>query len=103
MIRAEHVEIVTDEGRYVLVVWDEASTDKLSIDIHDSVLDFYAQVQREIRPYVLEADLEAEHARATMPQPVTNRPVSVEDAVDAGYALDDPKSPGFHDRMVGDN
>jgi hypothetical protein len=35
-----------------------------------------------------------------MPQFVTRRPVDIEDAVEAGYALDDPKSPGYHDRMV---
>ena len=34
------------------------------------------------------------------PKPVTSRPVSVYDAIDAGYALDDPKSPNYHERMV---
>ncbi len=39
-------------------------------------------------------------ANLAAPKPVTSRPVSVEDAIDAGYALDDPKSPGYHERMV---
>jgi hypothetical protein len=34
------------------------------------------------------------------PRPVTSRPVSVEDAIEAGYALDDPKHPTFYERMV---
>jgi hypothetical protein len=94
MIHAESLKIDTDEGRYMLLVETDDCLHRF--DIHGLVLDFYDEVRRELLPYVVEA----EAARVTVPQLVTNRPVSVEDAIEAGYALDDPKSPGYHDRMV---
>jgi hypothetical protein len=63
MIRAEKIRVDTDEGRYVLLI-DTDEGEKLAVDIHDDVLDFYASVRAEIRPYVIESD----HARATMVQ-----------------------------------
>lgn len=93
--RADSVKIDTDEGRFVLIL-DTDYQGRVTIDIHDIALEVEATVRRELRPYALEA----EHARATMPQYVTNRPMSVEDAIEDGYALDDPKSPGYYERMV---
>lgn len=98
MIRADSIKVSDDEGRYTLTIESDYGIFPIVVDIHDLVLDFYAQVQREIRPYVLEAEMS--RFVAALPELVTNRPVSVEDAVEAGYALDDPKSPGYHDRMV---
>jgi hypothetical protein len=107
MITANSIQIDTDEGRYVLhIETEELGTAR--VDIHDIVLDFYAAVRAEIGPYAAEADSARRAVASGMsradyldsPQPVTSRPVDVQDAIDAGYALDDPKSPGFHDRMV---
>jgi hypothetical protein len=110
-IRAEDIVIESDEDGFCLFVTDEDSGNSIRINIQHMVLDFYAAVRKEIGPYAAEA----ESARAAVaagvsledytavPQLVTNRPVSVEDAIEAGYALDDPKSPGYHDRMVGDH
>ncbi len=94
-LHADSIKIDTDEGRFELVVeTEEAGT--LRIDFHGLALAFEDEVRRELRPYALEAVL----SRRTMPELVTNRPVSVEDAIEAGYALDDPKSPGYYERMV---
>jgi hypothetical protein len=103
---AARVDEIND-GHIALII-DTDEGDKLYIDIHSVALEFYDSVQANLRPYVLEAE-DARSAVAAgvsledytaLPQPITNRPVSVEDAIDAGYALDDPKSPGYHDRMV---
>jgi hypothetical protein len=96
MITADSIKIDTDEGRFIMVVDYIGSAQPLTFDIHDIALEVEAEVRRELRPYALEA----EYARATMPSLVTNRPVDIEDAIEAGYALDDPKSPGYHDRVV---
>jgi len=108
-LTASSIRIDEDEGRFVLLI-DSDEEDTITVNIHSIALDFYQDVQRELRPWFLEA----EHARQAVaagvsredylgsPEPVTSRPVSVEDAIEAGYALDDPKSPGYHDRMVGD-
>jgi hypothetical protein len=103
-LRAESVTVDTDEGRFCLIITDADEGRESQIDIHDCVLEFFKNAMDRIGEYAAEAQL----ARATMsradyldsPQPVRSRPVSVEDAIEAGYALDDPKSPGYHDRMV---
>ena len=94
MIHADSIKIDTDEGRYVLLIEDSSFDGPHSFDIHDVVLDFYASVQKEIRPYVLEA----ESARRSLP--VDGADLGVE--FQSGYALDDPKHPTYHERMVGD-
>jgi hypothetical protein len=107
-ITAEDAGIDTDDGRYILKVWADDGRE-FTIDIHPFVLDFYANVKTEIGPYAAEAESARKAVASGMsradyldsPQPVRSRPVDVQDAIDAGYALDDPKSPGFHDRMVG--
>ena len=95
------------DGRIAIII-DTDEGDKLYVDIHAIALDFYASVQADLRPYALEA----ESARAAVasgmtreqylgiPQVVTTGVVDIEDAIEAGYALDDLKSPGYHDRMV---
>jgi hypothetical protein len=109
---ASDAGIDTDEGRFVLKVWADEEGTEYTIDIHPFVLDFYAAVKSEIGPYAAEADqarravttgMTREQYLATQypgyPQPVT---VAVEDvyaAIDAGYALDDPKHSTYHDRM----
>jgi hypothetical protein len=93
---ADAARVDSDEQGFGLVI-DTDEGDKLYINIHSVALDFYDSVRVEMRGWVAEADM----ARATMPQPVTNRPVDVYEAIEAGYALDDPKSPGYHDRMTG--
>ncbi len=90
-LTAHGIKVDTDEGRYCLVIETQYGEDDemlLQIDIHDEVLEFYAAVQREIRPYVLEA----ESARLSLP--------SAGPDDDLGYALDDPKHPTYFDRMV---
>ena len=122
MIRAERIHIDTDEGRFILIIEPEDTLDTLRVDIHDHALALYTEVRMNLGPYIEDAA----RAMASMPQPVTNRPVSVEDAVDAGrmqdvritendsvdpsslfdrvrdaedaYLLNDPKHPTFHDR-----
>lgn len=101
-LTATDIRVQEDEGRFVLLI-DSDDEDTIIVDIHRIALKFYEEVQRELRPWFLEA----EHARQAVaagvskadylgsPQPVTTRPVSVEDAVEAGYALDDPKHPSF--------
>jgi len=49
------------DGRIAIIV-DTDEGDKLYVDIHSVALDFYASVQRDLRPYALEA----EHARAAV-------------------------------------
>ncbi len=107
-IRAEDICIDADEDGYSLLVTDEDSGNSISINIQHIVLDFYNNVVSTIGPYAAEADSARRAVASGMsradyldsPQPVTSRPVSVEDAIEAGYALDDPKSPNYHERMV---
>jgi hypothetical protein len=106
-ITADDAGIDTDEGRYVLRIWGNQGED-ITVNIHSFVLDFYANVKENIGPYAAEAEGARKAVASGMsradyldsPQPVRSRPVDVQDAIDAGYALDDPKSPGYHDRMV---
>jgi hypothetical protein len=105
-LTADAVRVDSDEKGFALII-DTDEGDKLYVNIHACALDFYDSVRVEMRGWVAEADMARAAVAAgvtlegyTVPQPVTNRPVSVEDAIEAGYALDDPKSPGFHDRMV---
>jgi hypothetical protein len=92
MIRAEKVRVSDNEGRYVLLVTDEDGIIH-EVDIHDDVLDFYASVRAEIRPYVIESD----HARATMPVNISGYQEDGE--AEFGYAADDPKHPTYHERL----
>lgn len=93
-LTADNIKIDTDEGRFILII-DTEEIGTLRVDFHRVALEFEDEVRRELRPYALEAY----HARS-LPQPVTTPIVSVEDAIAAGYALDDPKSPGYYERMV---
>ncbi len=95
-IRAEDIQIDSDEDGWNLTVTDEASGKSICINFQALALEFYDNVRHTLGPYATEAAA----ARATMPQMVYRRPVDIEEAIDAGYALDDPKSPGYHDRMV---
>jgi hypothetical protein len=102
---ADAVRVDSDEQGFGLVI-DTDEGDKLYINIHRCALDFYDSVRVEMRGWVAEADMARAAVNAgvsleeyTSPQPVTNRPVDVYEAIGAGYALDDPKSPGYHDRM----
>ena len=98
-LRSHGIKVDNDEGRFCLVVETEYGEDDemlLQVDIHDDVLGFWENLRSTIGRYAAEAA----DARATMPQPVTTPVDDVYAAIDAGYALDDPKSPGYHDRMV---
>ena len=94
---ADSVYVEEDEGRFQLHVW--AGDDHMIFDIHADALKFYENVVREIRPWFLEA----EHARQAVNAGVSLKAYTgaAEDQ-DDGYALDDPKHPTYHDRMVGD-
>jgi len=98
-LNADSIRIDTDEGQFLLVI-DTEEFGTLRVNFHACALEFEDEVRKELRPYALEAA----SARATMPssypEPVLSRPISVEDAIEAGYALDDPKSPGYYDRMI---
>ena len=106
MTHAYSLSIGEDEGRFTLTVSDDGGDH--TYEIHSCALEFYEDVQRELRPWYLEAESARAAVRSGVslrdylgaPQPVTSRPVSVEDAIEAGYALDDPKSPGWGDRMA---
>ncbi len=78
---------LSDEDGFVLQIFPDDGP-RIDINIQSIVFDFYKNVQAEIRPYVLEA----ESARASIPAGYAE--------LDDGYELDDPKSPGYHDRMV---
>ena len=96
MIHAESVTVDDDEGRYILII-NTYGMDHLRIDIHDVVLEFYDQVRKEIGPYAAEAA----SARAAVRSGVTLAAYTgAADDQDSGYALDDPKHPTFHERMV---
>jgi hypothetical protein len=104
---ADAIRVDSDEQGFGLII-DTDEGDKIYVNIHSVALEFYDSVRVEMRGWVAEADMARAAVNAgvsledytALPQPITNRPVDVEDAIDAGYALDDPKSPGFHDRMV---
>lgn len=98
---AESVYVDDDEGRFQLHV-HTSDGDHLIFDIHASALEFYDNVDKMIGDYGREADQARRTVAAGVPLPVFTKTVSVEDAVEAGYALDDPKSPGYYERMVGD-
>ena len=104
---ATSIRVDEDEGRIVLLI-DSDEEDTITVNIHSLAVGFYHDVPPELGPWAHEADSAPAAVAAGVsredylgpPQPVTSRPVSVEDAIDAGYALDDPKSPGYHERMV---
>jgi hypothetical protein len=85
-LTADNIKIDDDEGRFILMI-DTEEAGKLTVDFHACALEFEDEVRRQLRPYALEAA----HGRATL--------VSAYDAAEA-YGLDDPKSNGWHDRMV---
>lgn len=97
-ITADSVKVDDDEGRIVLIVeTDEGDT--VTVNIHNVALEFYADVQRKLRPYALEAD----DARRAVAAGVSLKSYvgAAEDDDDCGYALDDPKHPTYYERMVG--
>lgn len=66
-ITAEDAGIDTDEGRFIIRVWDATTGDEYVIDIHSFALEFEQSVHKELRPYALEA----EHARQAVAGGVT--------------------------------
>lgn len=97
MITADTITIDNDEGRITLVVTTDDGA-VLTFDIHGIALEFYATVKRDLGPYVHEAD----QARAAVARGESLEQYlgGVDDDAD-GYSPDDPKSPGYFDRMVG--
>lgn len=99
MIRVSNITVDDDEGRYVLhIVGDDGEI--LWVDIHGVVLDFYASVQREIRPYVLEAEAARTAVATGTPMHVYLGTAAPADEQADGYELNDPKHPTFYERMV---
>lgn len=98
---ADEARVDTDEGRFRIVI-ETQDGDHMEFDIHAIALEFYENVQAELGGWAREGIEIREQVRRGVPQPVTTPIADVEDAIDAGYALDDPKSPGYHDRIVGD-
>ena len=94
---ADSLSIDTDEGRFVLVITDDEG-DRAVINFHHLALEFYEEVQRELRPWYLEAESarSAVAAGASLNEYLTGTPDVDPDA----YALDDPKHPTYHERMV---
>ena len=86
--RADAVTVRSDEQGYELFIETDEG-DNITVNIQSVVLDFYAAVQREVRPYVLEA----ESARRSLP---------IDPDEFEGYELTDPKHSTYHERMVGD-
>lgn len=97
MITADTITIDNDEGRTLLVITTEEGA-TLRFDIHSIALDFYATVKRELGPYVHEA--ESARAAVARGESLEEYTAGVDEQADA-YALDDPKHPTWHDRMVG--
>jgi len=98
-LTADNIKIDNDEGRFILIISTE-EIGNLTVEFHSIALEFEDEVRRELRPYALEAWHAKRDVALGVPQYVTTPIVSVEDAIEAGYALDDPKSPGYYDRMV---
>jgi len=96
MIRADHIIVDNDEGRFTLKVITEAGI--LTFDVHDVALELYDEIVARIGSYAAEAVHDI--ALDEVPVPVPTKVENVYDHVEAGYELDDPKSPGYHDRMV---
>ncbi len=98
-IRAEDICIESDEDGFCLFITDEDSGNSIRVNIQHFVLDFYKNVQAEIRPYVLEADSARNAVAAGVPlEEYLDSGYSDEQA--SGYALDDPKHPTFHERLA---
>ncbi len=98
MIRADRITVGEDEGHYTLDIETDEG-DRLRVDIHGVVLKFYDDVRREIGPYAYEADM-ARRDIATGTFSVRAEMLGAIADQDTGYALDDPKHPTYHDRMV---
>ena len=98
-LKADAIRVDPDERGFALII-DTDEGDKLYVEIPGTLaaLDFYASVRSQMSGWAAEA----ESARAAVAAGV-----SLEDytgatvpADDSGYALDDPKHPTYHERMV---
>jgi hypothetical protein len=96
-IRAEEIRIEGDEDGYSLVAVDSDSGKSITIGVQDIVFEFYAAVQREIRPYILEA----ESARTAVASGMSREEYLGTPDLTGAYELDDPKHPTYHERMSG--
>ena len=101
-IRAEDFRVDSDEDGYSLFFTDSDSGQSISINIHGLTLEFYAAVQKEIRPYVLEAESARNAVSAGLSRAQYLGITGPPEDENSGYELDDPKHPTYHDRMVGD-
>jgi len=103
-VRASSVTVDDDDGRFCLIVETDDGGGSLQIDIHDDVLAFYAAVRRETGPYASEAESARTAVATGTPEHVylgtADRDEQAEPWIDSGYAPDDPKSPGYHERMA---
>ena len=93
---ADSVYLDTDEGRFQLHIHTDEG--EHVYDIHADALKFYENVQAELGGWAREA-LDARHAvrnGVSLTEYLTGAPEVDPDA----YALDDPKHPTYHERMV---
>jgi hypothetical protein len=93
-LHADDIRVDNDEGRYILLISTPDEDGAFRFDIHDLVLDFYATVQREIRPYVLEAESVRHEVASTVAAARATK-----DSGD-GYDRDDPKHPDWLDTLT---
>lgn len=113
-LTADQIKIDDDEGRFILVISTE-EIGNVTVDFHACALAFEDEVRKELRPYALEAgDARAAVARGTSladyiatdehgRKSLDSEPWLDPDELHAesGYDPDDPKSPGYYERMVG--
>ena len=95
---ADAVRVDSDERGFALVI-DTEDGDKLYVNIQPCALEFYDSVRNEMRGWVAEAD----SARLAVAAGVSLEDytgATVPDIVATGYALDDPKHPTYHERVV---
>lgn len=94
-LTASRIRIDEDEGHIVLLI-DSDEEDTITVDIHGIAVEFHDDVRREIGPWAHEAEDARQAVAAGVPLKVYTKVVSVEDAIEDGYALDDPKHPQYH-------
>ena len=95
---ADSVYLDTDEGRFQLHIHTDEG-EHIIADIHAQAIEFYENVQAELGGWAREA-LEARHAVRSGVTREEYLDSGYRDELGSGYALDDPKHPTYHERMV---
>lgn len=85
----------TDEGRFQLHVHTDDGQ-HVTVDIHNEALEFYENVRDQLGRYLAEAQYAS---RMTPEDAIAAGYAKLDEALDTGYQLGDPKHPAFHDNV----